>query len=99
MYYTRDESRPNQNGALGRIQTPPFYATRYHHGIIVTKGGPRTSPAGEVLRPDGSRIGGLYAAGMAAASPIGSKAIGAGTTIGPCLTSGYIAGRALAREN
>ncbi len=47
----------------------------------------------------GSRIGGLYAAGMAAASPIGSKAIGAGTTIGPCLTSGYIAGRAVAREN
>ena len=98
-YYTADKSRPDKNGALGRIETPPFYATRYHHGIIVTKGGPRTSPSGEVLRPDGSRIGGLYAAGMAAASPIGSKAIGAGTTIGPCLTSGYIAGRALMREN
>ena len=41
----------------------------------------------------------LSSAGMAAASPIGSKAIGAGTTIGPCLTSGYIAGRAVVREN
>jgi 3-oxosteroid 1-dehydrogenase len=98
-YYTHDAAHPERNAALGRIDTPPFYATRYHHGIIVTKGGPRTSPDGAVLRPDGSRIGGLYAAGMAAASPIGSKAIGAGTTIGPCLTSGYIAGRAVAREN
>ncbi|MFO1171238.1 MAG: FAD-dependent oxidoreductase [Hyphomicrobiaceae bacterium] len=96
-YYTKGSGKPN--GSLGKIETPPFYATRYHHAIIVTKGGPRTSAKGEVLRPDGSRIGGLYAAGMAAASPIGSKAIGAGTTIGPCLTSGYIAGRAVAREN
>jgi 3-oxosteroid 1-dehydrogenase len=96
-YYTKGSGKAN--GSLGKIETAPFYATRYHHGIIVTKGGPRTSPKGEVLRPDGSRIGGLYAAGMAAASPIGSKAIGAGTTIGPCLTSGYIAGQAVAREN
>jgi 3-oxosteroid 1-dehydrogenase len=98
-YYTKDARHAERNGALGRIDRPPFYATRYHHGLIVTKGGPRTSPDGEVLRSDGSRIGGLYAAGMAAASPIGTKAIGAGTTIGPCLTSGYIAGRALMREN
>jgi 3-oxosteroid 1-dehydrogenase len=99
MYYSKNEHRPNKNGALGRIETPPFQATRYHHGIITTKGGPRTSPLGEVLRPDGSRIAGLYAAGMAAASPIGSKAVGAGTSIGPCLTTGYIAGRALMLGN
>ncbi|MEZ5926386.1 MAG: FAD-dependent oxidoreductase [Hyphomicrobiaceae bacterium] len=98
-YYTKDARHPERNNSLGRIDTPPFYATRYHHGIIVTKGGPRTSARGEVLRANGSRIGGLYAAGMAAASPIGSKAIGAGTTIGPCLTSGYIAARALLGEN
>lgn len=98
-YYTKDPDHPDRNNSLGRIDTPPFYATRYHHALIITKGGPRTSPSGEVLREDGSRIGGLYAAGMAAASPIGSKAIGAGTTIGPCLTSGYIAGRAVVREN
>jgi 3-oxosteroid 1-dehydrogenase len=33
------------------------------------------------------------------ANPIGSKAIGAGTTIGPCLTWGYICGQNLLREN
>jgi len=52
-----------------------------------------------VLRPDKSVIGGLYCAGIAMASPIGTRAVGAGTTIGPCLTFGYIAGKAIARRN
>jgi 3-oxosteroid 1-dehydrogenase len=52
-----------------------------------------------VLRPDGSVIAGLYCAGIGMAHPIGTKAVGAGTTIGPCLTFGYIAGRAIARRN
>jgi 3-oxosteroid 1-dehydrogenase len=52
-----------------------------------------------VLRPDRSVIGGLYCAGLAAASPIGTKAVGAGTTIGPFLTFGYVAGKAIARRN
>jgi 3-oxosteroid 1-dehydrogenase len=52
-----------------------------------------------VLRPDGSRIAGLYCAGVAMANPIGTKAVGAGTTIGPCLTWGYICGQSLLREN
>jgi 3-oxosteroid 1-dehydrogenase len=33
------------------------------------------------------------------AHPIGTKAVGAGTTIGPCLTFGYIAGKSIARRN
>jgi 3-oxosteroid 1-dehydrogenase len=33
------------------------------------------------------------------ANPIGSKNVGAGTTIGPCLTWGYIAARDLLRAN
>ncbi|MDP1751293.1 MAG: FAD-binding protein, partial [Reyranella sp.] len=63
------------------------------------KGGPRTNRHGQVLRPDRSVIGGLYSAGLAAASPIGTKAVGAGTTIGPYLTFGYVAGKAIARRN
>ena len=54
---------------------------------------------GQVLRPDGSRIAGLYCAGVVMANPIGTKAVGAGTTIGPCLTFGYIAGKAIVRRN
>jgi 3-oxosteroid 1-dehydrogenase len=32
------------------------------------------------------------------ANPIGTKAVGAGTTLGPCLTWGYICGLALTGE-
>jgi 3-oxosteroid 1-dehydrogenase len=86
------------NGALGTIRIPPFYAAPYDRAILATKGGPRTNEHGQVLREDGSVIEGLYCAGVAMANPIGSKAVGAGSTIGPCLTWGYICGRELARE-
>jgi 3-oxosteroid 1-dehydrogenase len=98
-FYTGDPARPDRNGALGTIAQPPFYAAPYHRAILVTKGGPRTNERGQVLRRDGSIIGGLYCAGVAMANPIGSKAVGAGTTIGPCLTWGYICARNLLREN
>ena len=82
-------------GALGTIERPPFYAAPFDRAILVTKGGPRTNPSGQVLRDDGSVIEGLYCAGAAMANPIGSKAVGAGSTIGPCMTWGYICGRHL----
>jgi len=98
-FYTGDSDRPHHNGALGAIEQPPFFAAPFHRAILVTKGGPRTNDKGQVLRADGSRIAGLYCAGVAMANPIGSKAVGAGTTIGPCLTWGYICGLNLLREN
>jgi 3-oxosteroid 1-dehydrogenase len=98
-FYTGDANRPNGNGALGPIERPPFFAAPYRRAILGTKGGPRTDARGRVLRPDGSRIAGLYCAGVAMANPIGSKAVGAGTTIGPCLTWGYICGRNVLLEN
>ena len=52
-----------------------------------------------VTAPDGSIIPGLYCAGNAMANPIGTRAVGAGTTIGPCLTWGHIAGLNLLLEN
>ena len=98
-FYTGDPARPGRNGALGTIERPPFYAAPFHRAILVTKGGPRTNERGQVLRRDGSIIGGLYCAGVTMANPIGSKAVGAGTTIGPCLAWGYICGKNLLREN
>lgn len=99
MFYTRDPSRPSQNGALGTLEVPPFYAAPYHRSILGTNGGPRTSERGEVVRADGSVIAGLYCAGIAMANPIDTKAVGAGTTIGPCLTWCYICGQNVLREN
>jgi 3-oxosteroid 1-dehydrogenase len=52
-----------------------------------------------VLRPDGSVIAGLFAAGVAMANPIGTRGVGTGTTIGPNLAWGYIVGRRVARRN
>ena len=98
-FHTGDPKRPGGNGALGAIEQPPFYAAPYQRSILTTKGGPRTDARGQVLRPDGSRIAGLYCAGVAMANPIGTKAVGAGTTIGPCLSWGYICGQSLRREN
>lgn len=91
-YYTKDS-------ALGTVEQAPFFAAPFLYVSLGTKGGPRTNRHGQVLRPDRSVIGGLYCAGIAMANPIGTRAVGAGTTIGPCLTFGYIAGKAIARRN
>ena len=60
-------------------------------GFLATKGGARTNARAEVLNQEGEVIAGLYAAGNVMANSFGSKGVGAGTTLGPCLTWGYIA--------
>ncbi|MEM7404940.1 MAG: FAD-dependent oxidoreductase [Pseudomonadota bacterium] len=92
---TPDDLEP----ALGSIERGPYFAVPLNRSILVTKGGPRTDATGQVLRPDGSRIGGLYCAGVAMANPIGTRNVGAGTTLGPCMTWGYICARSLLRTN
>ncbi len=86
------DPRHEPNPTLGTIEKPPFYAMPFKASFLGTKGGPRTNERAEVLRPDGSTSEGLYAAGHVMANCFGSKGIGAGTTLGPCLTWGYIAG-------
>lgn len=77
---------------LGTIEKPPFYAYPFKASFLGTKGGPRTDARGRVVNHQGKVIPGLYAAGNVMANPFGSKAVGAGTTLGPCLTWGYICG-------
>ncbi len=84
------------NPTLGTIEKPPFYAMPFKASFLGTKGGPRTDERARVLRHDGTVIEGLYAAGNVMANSFGSKGVGAGTTLGPCLTWGYIAGRDVA---
>jgi len=84
--------------ALGSVSEPPFYAMPLNRSILGTKGGARTNAKGQVLRPDGAVIPGLYAAGLAMANPIGTRAVGPGTTIGPNLTWGYICGESLLKD-
>jgi 3-oxosteroid 1-dehydrogenase len=77
----------------------PFYALPIYPGDIGTNGGLTTNAKAQVTRPDGSAIPGLYAIGNAAASAMGESYPGAGVTIGPALTFGYIAARELVGAN
>ncbi len=83
---------------LAPVERPPFHAVRVDAGCLGTKGGPRTDDRGRVLRPDGTRIPGLYAAGNVAASPFGTATAGGGATIGPALVFGYRAGEAAVED-
>jgi len=86
------------NAAMAPVERAPFYAMPLNRSILGTKGGARTNAKGQVLRSDGTVIAGLYAAGLAMANPIGTRAVGPGTTIGPNLTWGYICGSTLIDE-
>jgi predicted oxidoreductase len=70
-----------------------LYAAVLALGTLDTKGGPRTTPHREVLRPDGTTISGLYAVGNCAASATGQGYPGAGATLGPIVTEGYLAAK------
>jgi 3-oxosteroid 1-dehydrogenase len=93
-YYGDPRVRPNPN--LAPLATPPFYAVRIVPGDLGTKGGLVTDERARVLRPDGSRVPGLYAAGNASAAVMGHSYAGAGATIGPAMAFGYLAALDLA---
>ncbi|MFC8431470.1 3-oxosteroid 1-dehydrogenase [Streptomyces sp. NPDC057253] len=93
-YYTDPAVLPNS--CLAPLWLPPYYAFRIVPGDLGTKGGLRTDARARVLRPDGSAIPGLYAAGNASAAVMGHSYAGAGSTIGPAMTFGYIAARDIA---
>jgi 3-oxosteroid 1-dehydrogenase len=88
-YYGDPRSRPNPN--LAALDLAPFYAIKIVPGDLGTKGGLRTDERARVLRQDGDPILGLYAAGNASAAVMGRSYAGAGATIGPAMTFGYIA--------
>jgi 3-oxosteroid 1-dehydrogenase len=81
------------SNTLGRIDAAPFYAVPVIPGDVGTYGGVVTDEYGRVLREDGTQIPGLYATGISAASVMGRVYPGAGCSIGPAFTWGYIAAR------
>jgi len=86
--------RPNPN--LAPIVSPPFYAVRLVPGDLGTFVGLSTDPRARVLDVNERPIAGLYAVGNDMASVMGGSYPGAGITIGPAMTFGYIAARHLA---
>ncbi len=92
-----DPTAVGPTATLGPVETPPFHAVEVHSGTLGTKGGPRTTTQAQVVDVDGRPIPGLYAAGNVMASAMGMTYGGAGGTLGPGMTFGFLAGRAAAR--
>jgi len=83
--------RLQPNPCLAPIVEGPFYGVEIYPGDIGTKGGLLTNEYAQVMGRDGSVIPGLYAIGNSSASPMGRYYPGAGATLGPAMTFGYIA--------
>jgi succinate dehydrogenase/fumarate reductase flavoprotein subunit len=88
-----------KNNTMAALRTEgPYYAMVLGAATLDTKGGPKIDPDCRVLRPGDEPIPGLYGAGNCIASPAGQAYWGGGSTLGPALVLGYLAGRNVARE-
>jgi hypothetical protein len=96
--FNGDQSQEGIRATLQPLVTPPYYAVKVEAGALGTNGGPKTDANCRVLSLNGGVIDGLYAAGNAMAAPTGMVYGGAGGTIGPAMTFGYIAGKAAANR-
>ncbi len=87
--YYGDPTLNNPN--LYPLDKPPYYAFQIILGDLGTSGGLRTDEWARVLRADDTVVRGLYAVGNTAAPVMGRSYAGAGATIGPAMTFGYVA--------
>jgi len=83
------------NPCVAPIENAPFYAIKMVIGDLGTYAGIKTDANARALDASGQVIDGLYAAGNDMASIMGGNYPGAGITLGPALTFGFIAGRHL----
>ena len=90
-YYGDQRNAPNP--CIGPCAEAPFYGIEVYPGDIGTKGGLLVDAKSRVLKEDGTAIPGLYAIGNTSASVMGTTYPGAGVTIGPAMTFGYVAAR------
>ena len=81
---------------MAPLEQPPFYAVRVVAGELGTLAGIATNAHAQVIEGDGVALEGLYAVGNDAANVMGGTYPGAGITIGPAMTFGYVAVRHLA---
>ena len=94
--YYGDPTLPNPN--LYPLGDPPYYAFLIVLGDLGTSGGLRTDEYARVLRSDDTVVRGLYAVGNTAAPVMGRSYAGAGATIGPAMTFGFVAAKHLAAQ-
>ena len=97
--FNGDRALPGAAATLGSLDEPPFYAVAIRIGALGTSGGPRTDERGRVLARSGGTIPGLWAAGNVMAAPTATVYAGAGGTLGPAMTFGYLTGCDAARTD
>lgn len=93
-YLADPEVKPNP--CVAPVAKGPFYAVKLVMGDLGTFDGLKTTVEGQVLDAAEQPIPGLYAVGNDRASIMGGNYPGAGITLGPIMTFGYITGRHLA---
>jgi len=96
-YYGDPRNTPNP--CLAPLAKAPFYAVKIFPGDIGTKGGVLTNENGQAIDTAGSPIRGLYAIGNSSASVMGRTYPGAGSTLRPAMTFGYLAAHHAAQTN
>ena len=92
------DSLVKPNPCMAPIQHSPYYAIKIVVGEIGTFAGLATDASCQVLTKDKQPVKGLYAVGNDAASIMGGNYPGAGITLGPAVTFGYVVGQTLAKQ-
>lgn len=82
-----------KNPLLRPIDDGPYYAVEVKATAFGTKGGAVIDEEARVLGYDDKPIAGLFAAGNVTACVYGPASPGGGSTLGPALTFGWVAGR------
>ena len=95
-YYA--DAQVNPNPCLGPIRKPPFYCMTLYPGDMGTAGGLLIDANARVQAHSGVPIEGLYACGNTTAALLPNYP-GPGSTLGPAMTFGYLAGRHLTGQS
>ncbi|NML17980.1 FAD-dependent oxidoreductase [Azohydromonas caseinilytica] len=93
--YLADPAR-QPNPCVAPIGAGPYYALKVVMGDLGSFDGIRTDVVGRVLDARDAPIEGLYAVGNDRASVMGGNYPGAGITLGPIMTFGYVTARHIA---
>lgn len=96
--YLGDLSRV-PNPCVAPVRNGPFYAVKVVMGDLGTFAGIRTDGRARALDKQDRPIPGVYAVGNDALSIMGGAYPGAGITLGPAMTFGYIAGTEMAERS
>jgi len=90
-YQGDDDVKPNN--CLSPLDQGPYYAVRVVVAEVGTFAGLQVNAQAQVLDTQDRPIPGLYAAGNDQVTVFGGTYPGPGSTLGPAMTFGYIAGR------